>query len=307
VLLLSIVILSTLCVANAWLSTGHILTATIAYNELKQNNPQVLAKAEAILEPLRKFFLEPHYAFISAAEWPDDIKGMQWKNFNILHFVDIPVIDPSFEGEPESSVDNAALAFKECKNTLTNGTGNITVIGKSMCMRFLIHIIGDVHQPLHTASLFSKEFPDGDLGGNKFEIFYPSKHSLNELHVFWDSTGNKYSAKYKVPLSEKYYDELQEIAANITERYNKSSLKTELRLKEFEQWIEESSKHAYETAYDSLKLKSGDTITDEYEAKARELIDHQLALGGFRLADALTTILKSGPSPVVEELLKQNE
>jgi hypothetical protein len=272
---------------------------------LKQNNPQVLAQAEAILEPLSKFFMEPAYAFMSAAEWPDDIKGMKWTNFNVLHFVDVPVIDPSFKGETDSSVDNATLAYNECRNTLLNGTGNITVIGKSLCMRFLIHIIGDMHQPLHAASLYSEEFPEGDLGGNKFVIFYPSKHSLKELHAYWDSTANMYSAKYKVPLSEKYYNELQEIAANITEKYNRDTLKTELKVSEFEQWVVESSNHAYETAYDSLNLKSGDTITDEYETKARELINHQLALGGLRLADTLVTMFNSQPSPVIEELLKQ--
>lgn len=273
---------------------------------MQQNNPAVLAKAEAILEPLSKFFMEPEYAFMSAAEWPDDIKGMNWKNFNNLHFVDFAVIDPSFKGETESSVDNATVAFNECRNTLTKASGDISIIGKSMCMRFLIHIIGDIHQPLHTSTLYSEEFPEGDLGGNRFVIDYPAKHSLKELHAFWDSTANKYSAKYKVPLSEQYYNELVEIAANITEVHTRSSLKSELGLKEFEQWLEESNKHAIETAYDALKLKSGDTITDEYEAKARELIDHQLALGGYRLADALSLMLKSEPSPVVQDLMKRN-
>jgi len=54
-------------------------------------------------------------------------------------------------------------------------------------MRLMIHIIGDIHQPLHTSALFSKEFPKGDLGGNLFEIIYLKKKSYKELHEFWDA------------------------------------------------------------------------------------------------------------------------
>jgi hypothetical protein len=174
------------------------LAATIAYNELKKNNPAGLKKAEDILEPLRQFFMEPDYPFISAAEWPDDIKGQKWANFNNLHFLNYPVIDPSFHGDISTSVDNATFAFNSCSDAISNTKGDISIIGKSICMRFIIHLMGDIHQPLHTATLFSDKFPTGDMGGNLFEISYPALKSLNELHAFWDSTANNYSAKYQV-------------------------------------------------------------------------------------------------------------
>jgi hypothetical protein len=267
-----------------------------------QNNPKALKKAQDILEPLREFFMEEAHPFIAAAEWPDDIKGQKWTNFNIIHFLNFPIIDPSFTGDVSTSVDNATMAYNECMNTLKKGKGDIATIGKSVCMRFLIHIVGDVHQPLHTATLFSSKFPTGDMGGNLFEIDYPATKSLNELHAYWDSTGHHYSASIKVPLSDHYYEELQEISQNITEVYTRNALKSELSKKTFEEWVDESGNKAFEFAYDSLKLKPGDTITDEYEAKARELIDRQLALGGYRLADSLTQALKA---PGIEELLKE--
>jgi len=237
---------------------------------LKENSPQILAKAEAILEPLSKFFMEPQYNFIAAAEFPDDIKGMQWKNFNILHFLNNPVIEPGFEGNITIPVDNAILLYNECVNTIKKPNEDILVIGKSICMRYIIHIVGDIHQPLHTATLFSKKFPDGDMGGNLFEITYPKKKSIKELHQFWDATAHKYSASIKVPITDHYYDELQEIAASIGEKYNRSTLRTELKNKTFKSWTEESGKLAFEIAYDSLNLHSGDTITDEYEEMAQD-------------------------------------
>lgn len=40
-------------------------------------------------------------------------------------------------------------------------------LDKARQLRFLIHMVGDIHQPLHAATLYSNEFPRGDLGGNR--------------------------------------------------------------------------------------------------------------------------------------------
>jgi len=60
--------------------------------------------------------MEPLNPFISAAEWPDDIKGMNWKSFNPLHFLNIPIIDPSFHGTIETSWTNASYAIVSLMN-----------------------------------------------------------------------------------------------------------------------------------------------------------------------------------------------
>ena len=70
----------------------------------------------------------------------------------------------------------------------------VSVVPRSLCARLMIHIIGDIHQPLHTATLFSAEFPKGDMGGNLFEIIYLKKKSYKELHEFWDAIVDQYSS-----------------------------------------------------------------------------------------------------------------
>jgi len=62
---------------------------------------------------------------------------------------------------------------------------------KSTALRFLTHIIGDVHQPLHSAALFNDQFPNGDEGGNLFKIVYPADKNINGLHKFFDSGAAK--------------------------------------------------------------------------------------------------------------------
>jgi len=62
---------------------------------------------------------------------------------------------------------------------------------KSTALRFLTHIIGDIHQPLHAAALFNDQFPNGDQGGNLFKIVYPDNKEINGLHKFFDSGAAK--------------------------------------------------------------------------------------------------------------------
>lgn len=42
--------------------------------------------------------------------------------------------------------------------------------GRSMAMRFLIHYVGDLHQPLHCSSRVNGDYPKGDRGGNSFKL-----------------------------------------------------------------------------------------------------------------------------------------
>lgn len=60
---------------------------------------------------------------------------------------------------------------------------------KGLCMRLLIHYIGDISQPLHTATRLSDTHPGGDLGGNLFNITSPKGYkSVDNLHSLWDTS-----------------------------------------------------------------------------------------------------------------------
>lgn len=53
---------------------------------------------------------------------------------------------------------------------------------------WLIHLAGDVHNPLHTVSRYSKALLKGDRGGNDVWVRSSSAASIN-LHAFWDGIG----------------------------------------------------------------------------------------------------------------------
>jgi S1/P1 Nuclease len=61
---------------------------------------------------------------------------------------------------------------------------------KSYALRLLIHYLGDIHQPLHTAARVDDQYPKGDEGGNYFHL--PSKDTAKNLHAVWDDLVYQY-------------------------------------------------------------------------------------------------------------------
>jgi hypothetical protein len=63
--------------------------------------------------------------------------------------------------------------------------GNDEDMGLSYALRLLIHLVGDMHQPLHCMSRIDDQYPQGDKGGNAFKL--PNHYSADNLHSVWDS------------------------------------------------------------------------------------------------------------------------
>lgn len=79
------------------------------------------------------------------------------------------------------------------------GHTNSTEEGLSSAMRFLLHLVGDIHQPLHSTARVNEDYPRGDKGGNAFPL--PSHYGAKNLHAVWD----------KVLYEFKYYPKLVSI------------------------------------------------------------------------------------------------
>ena len=57
---------------------------------------------------------------------------------------------------------------------------------KAIALAWLFHLVGDIHQPLHTAQLFTFEYPNGDRGGNEICVRVTQAGQTLDLHRFWD-------------------------------------------------------------------------------------------------------------------------
>lgn len=74
----------------------------------------------------------------------------------------------------------------------------------SNALRFFMHYLGDIHQPMHMVSRVDKEYPSGDKGGNGFPL--PYHYQADELHAVWDHVIYEFHKTLHVPLSDKDWD-----------------------------------------------------------------------------------------------------
>jgi hypothetical protein len=144
-----------------------------------------------------------------------------------------------------------------------------------------IHLIGDVHMPLHCCSLFTSEYPTGDKGGNSFYI-KPAARGI-PLHSFWDGLLGT-SGKAQAHLN---------YAIMIEHEHPRKSLKELKKAKTPKDWSLESRGVAIEKVYLHGELKGGTSketaqeLPDGYTKAAKVVAEKQAALAGYRLADEI--------------------
>lgn len=245
------------CNIWAWGTTGHRIVAEIAEKNLSRK-----AKKE-----IKKIIGDQKLAYW--ANWPDFIKSdSQWKFADSWHYVNIPgdlSYDAFLKELDNSSEDNlykrALILMEELKKK------ELPLEKKQQYLYFLIHIIGDAHQPLHVGR-------EEDLGGNKVTLeWFGSK---TNLHTIWDS---------KLIDFEKYsYTEY----ADVLNRVSKKEIK-EIQKGSLENWIFDSytlSNKIYS------EVTKDDNLKYRYHYLNKDRTEQQLQKGGLRLSKVLNEIFK---------------
>ena len=180
VLLITLLVLLTLAIsplpASSWNIPGHMLSGAIAYQVLRQENPPTIEKVKAVLEKHPWYSNQWHarlqdvpfaeldqVLFMQAARWPDDIRTRdRTLNRPPWHYINLP-FKP--EGQPpslqtrEPEPVNILTALAENEPIVKNGNDPEQ---RAIALAWLFHLVGDIHQPLHTAQLFTLEYPKGD-------------------------------------------------------------------------------------------------------------------------------------------------
>jgi hypothetical protein len=284
-------------------STGHMIISRIALEELEQQDPVYLKQIQTEIDLLTDFSMESNHSFVESAVWADDNKGIAWSAFNGWHFVDTPVIDPDFKGETEYEAMNATWALYEMRKTLRNKNHPKfnSDLALSFAWRYLIHLAGDIHQPLHASSYYSAKFPNGDRGGNSFKINYPEDRQVKNLHALWDACVGQYGSIY-APTTETQYEYLSQVAANLTAEYPRSKVAARVSILDERVWADESNQIAKDYVYNGITPDS--TPSQEYLKRGRTMIDEQLVVAGYRLADVMLTLRHNPNKSVLESLLK---
>jgi hypothetical protein len=83
---------------------------------------------------------------------------------------------------PEVPTPNAATRTEDFRKVLADPESPDLL--KSYDLAWVLHLVGDIHQPLHAVSRFTHQLPQGDLGGNRVRLCDPA--CRQELHFVWD-------------------------------------------------------------------------------------------------------------------------
>lgn len=265
----------------AWGQNGHRIVAQICYDNLTEKTRKTV---DGILGDNN---------LTQIATWPDFIRSEKnWDFTKNWHFITInqnqTVEQAIQEGKKNPKIENVYEAIEMMKSILKGeaeptkqfqslmDSNKVTPLGNSIkltALAFLVHFIGDVHQPMHDGK-------NKDFGGNKISLLFFSERS--DLHSVWDegiieqeqlsfTEFSKFIEKHTAPLKATW------ITASI------------------DMWLKESievREKIYNTLYDNTDQSSGlPSLSYQYQHDFLPTVENRLGAAGYRTAEMLNIIL----------------
>ena len=269
----------------AWWDAGHMVVAQIAYERLDR---KVKTKVDRYVGAMGPVFSNSA-SFVTAACWADDISSLGLKAFASWHGSSMPydpegILSPYKINKLKNEVRGRDLtyALEQCVKTLTHPRTNSWA--KGLMLRFMIHFVGDIHQPLHCTTLYNSHFLDGDRAGTRFRIA-----GGTTLHNYWDSICGLGTWRLRRPLDDDGIRYINDLAEQATELYPEDSFPELEEDADFTKWRDESFELAVAYAYPGIQPGKG--LSPKYRATAEQIALQQIALAGYRLARVLNSSL----------------
>mmetsp|Transcript_26124 Transcript_26124/g.30172 ORF Transcript_26124/g.30172 Transcript_26124/m.30172 type:complete len:183 (-) Transcript_26124:375-923(-) len=158
--------------ASAFWDTGHMIIARIAYDQIKKISPFTLYTVEQKITVLQNFSNEGKYPFVESSIWADENKHIGWNAFRSWHSEGIPYLHSGFGHTVHQNTANITWAIDEMIRTISYSKpcSMPPSLGLSFAWRYLIHLVGDLHQPLHAVNMYSVDFPEGDRFGHHYHV-----------------------------------------------------------------------------------------------------------------------------------------
>ncbi len=252
---------------DAWGPEAHRIVARIALTRMTDGARRA---AVALLDG---------EDFAESATWADDVRRERPETA-AWHFVNIPYgrasYDPSRDCRPSPRGDCLIAALERERTALEDRAKPAS--DRRDALRFIIHLVGDLHQPLHAID-------DHDEGGNDVHVTLPGRrpaaagHELS-LHAAWDSTFVTSQRRGEAAYLRFLLDDLDRRPL-------------EAGRIDFAGWADESHRVAMDVAYAYPGFSPAGpssriiNLSRAYERNALTAIDRQIELAGLRLAAVL--------------------
>lgn len=282
--------------AEAWNDAGHMIVADIAMAHV---TPEAKKEIERLIDLFKVYYPE-NSTPVTAACWADTLREHALDAFSHWHYVVIPYSPDNFLSQEDviqiidsNKDNNVKWAIKQCVNTL--GSSKAKDFEKALMLRFLMHFVADIHQPMHCTTLYSQKFPKGDMGGNLFQLQGPEKN----LHAYWDSAGGLFP-KLTRPVNSEGLATVQDLSEEAMQAYPFAAAEERLGSRP-SFWAVESYKIAISDAY---AIEEGSFPSEEYTQKAQKICQERVALAGYRLANILNHLFDREHEIISNEAFK---
>ncbi len=242
-----------------WGPDGHRIVAEIALGRL---SPAVATETRRLLGGQN---------ISDIASWADEIRR-QIPATGRWHYVDIEITDSSYLPARDCKEDACVIAAVAAQMAILSDRSRPDS-ARASALKFVVHFIGDLHQPLHAGER-------GDKGGNDVKVTFQGR--LTNLHALWDSG---------ILLSLGQTD--AEIVRQLTDEIGRRTDISALSRGTVVSWVMESHDIARDVVY--RNLPNSLEITPQYVAAARPVIYERLLRGGLRLGAAIERAL-GGPT-----------
>jgi S1/P1 Nuclease len=314
--------------AGAWNGVGHLMVAKVTYDCLDEKQRH---QAHELLKhhPHYTTYLiknrptgasEEEWAFLRASTWPDYVRGplpperpdaavVRW-NRPGDHYVNIPVfakgVSDAFAAQVQARPGQHDVISALQQRVAELNLKTTAAEDKAVAVSWLMHLVGDIHQPLHCGTLYAEDlFPTGDAGGNGTGVRVGGERV--RLHSYWDgllgrSIGTLAEIKDTAEHAELAYKLAGPGAAQLINDHPRDGLE-ELKNTDFKGWAGESSELAVKVAYwhgaiaeiavkvppgfDAPVPEAAKEVPDGYAKRAAEVARRRAALAGYRLSDLL--------------------
>jgi hypothetical protein len=217
-----------------------------------------------------------------AAKWADDARQTA-EDRPSWHYVNFPFklgSTPATIPAIPAGEENILTALQQ-NRTLLEAPG--TTPKKAIALTWIFHLMGDLHQPLHTTKAISTQFPlpEGDRGGTRFYIRAKEGASTISLHKYWDDL---------ILGSERFQSvRNQSILLGQNADYQRDFF-PELTETSFEKWGKVESYRLAPQVYENLQSGTktdGKPLPTGYADTAKIIAEKRMMLAGYRLADYL--------------------
>jgi hypothetical protein len=250
--------------AMAWGKVAHRAASMVVENHL---TPTVAAAIRDLLEPGE--------TLADASLWADehrrDVPGSGgW------HYVNVPITEARYEARFCPSAGCVVSKIEELRGTLRNAAASR--VEKQQALRFLVHFVEDLHQPLHVGDR-------GDRGGNDLQVRFFGKGT--NLHRVWDDGVIEHHSTDEV----KWIGEIDALATREQTKWAVGGV---------EEWANESlaaARQAYCIPGTHSMLKPGTALGEEYFDIALPVARRRLAQAASRLTSMLNEIFAPPAAP----------